>query len=675
VKLVSSGKNKVQKTNNGRAGTQSGNIQAAGNIPQQNYSVTPVQNRQIQNPQMQNPQMQNRSTVPGIQNAPQNRGNPVNQQGMPYQNSNRNGNVKQHKIKPAPKKISPVKTIVIILMIIVIGVAALFISLGFYVDSLDTFFPNVWAEGIEVSGLTLPEATQKLLNDGYETNADGISVTISFPDESSFTFTGAEVGLSLNAQEAAAEAFKFGRTGTFIGNLQTYINSIFERTDLTDLSTPVFDDSVIREFAAEYTEMFNRTLIEGSLENDDSSITVIKGTGLQLADADAVYSLASRTLTSAVESHDHMTARYAPDRDDENNLDVQLREIERLFNEVHEDAVTPEYEFDADAEGYVTILSGSSAGRTFDLEDAKERIRNAGYGEPVVIHFTVLEPDYTENDVKDLIFRDVLYETSTAVGGSSNRKSNVFNAGRRIDGTIILPGETFSFNEVVGQRTREKGFLPAGAFIGGRVVDVIGGGICQTASTIYDALLHTHLEVIERHNHGMRVTYLLPGHDATVNWANPTKDLKFKNNTDFPVKIEVEAEGTQRIRVRLIGTNLDDSIIKIDLRNLVYIPKTSVTEETDDLYIDQTSFLLGETGARVEVWKLIFAAGADIENDEPLRETRISRDVYNMRPDRTLIGTREPPPPEIVPDGGGGGVTVHDPVVPDTPDVIDYPEN
>jgi len=189
----------------------------------------------------------------GYNNIPVNRNNqPLNRNGQPVNRSSQYGSRNVSAIpKPPLRKKSPVATIIIILLILVIGVAALFISLGFYVESLDTVFPNVWADGIDVSGLTQAEITQKLINEGYENNAAGISVTINFPDGSGFSFTGADVGLSLNAAEASKAVFEFGRTDTFFGNLRTYIEAVFERTDLSDLSTPVFDDSIMHALRAE----------------------------------------------------------------------------------------------------------------------------------------------------------------------------------------------------------------------------------------------------------------------------------------------------------------------------------------------------------------------------------------------------------------------------------------
>lgn len=97
-----------------------------------------------------------------------------------------------------------------------------------------------------------------------------------------------------------------------------------------------------------------------------------------------------------------------------------------------------------------------------------------------------------------------------------------------------MPGETFSYNQVVGQRTKAAGFKEAPAYLNGKVVQEYGGGICQVSSTLYNAVLYANLEITERTNHGFKPSYVKPGLDATVSWGGP--DFKFTNNRNYPIK-------------------------------------------------------------------------------------------------------------------------------------------
>jgi len=614
LKLVSSGnKDKHQNIPQNRGGAVNGNT---------------ALNR--------NPSTANRS-APQSKQAAGGKAKAINQNGKPEKNIN------SKEVKPGRKKKTAIITIAIILFVLVIGAVALVLSLGFYVESLDTFFPNVWVEGVEVSGLTLQEAKQALLDSGYEKNADGIYVTIEFPDGSSFSFSGEDVGLSLNAEEAITNAFPFGRTDTFFGNLRTYVDSIFERTDFNDMSTPVFDDAIMHSLTEEYTAKFNQTIIHGSLERNDRAIIVTKGSGLLFAIEADVFKLASDTLKSAVEAHDHMRAEYVPIVDIENNTDVQLEMLEILFDEIHLDAQRVIYEFDMDVEGYVNIISPEADGITFDLEDAKEKLVNAAYGDSITIYMEVLEPDYTAEDVRSLIFRDVLAESTTQMTNVTNRTSNIRLAARFIDGTILKPGETFSFNGTVGQRTREKGFLAANGYRAGEVVPMIGGGICQAASTLYDAVLHTQLEIVQRSAHGMTVGYLPSGgRDATVSW--PNLDFRFKNNTDFPIRIETGGSGLN-ITFKLIGTNIDGSKTDVHIEKLWSANFTTQEVLTDELYIGETSVNVPFNGLRVET----FRVHIDADGNE-ISRVSMGRSSYRLINRIIKKGTKERPVEVIVDD-------------------------
>ena len=120
--------------------------------------------------------------------------------------------------------------------------------------------------------------------------------------------------------------------------------------------------------------------------------------------------------------------------------------------------------------------------------------------------------------------------------GEKNRTINLKLAAAAINGQIIQPGKTFSFNKTVGPRTRERGYLEATIFVGGKKEQGLGGGICQVSSTLYNAVLNSKLKVVERHTHSLPVTYVPTGKDATVSYGY--LDFRFQNNRNYPVKIQ-----------------------------------------------------------------------------------------------------------------------------------------
>ncbi|MBU8907588.1 VanW family protein [Desertibacillus haloalkaliphilus] len=121
------------------------------------------------------------------------------------------------------------------------------------------------------------------------------------------------------------------------------------------------------------------------------------------------------------------------------------------------------------------------------------------------------------------------------------RTHNIKLALAAIDNHVVFPGETFSFNKVVGKRTPEKGYLPAPVIIRGKLFEGIGGGICQVSSTLFNAVDDAGVEIIQRYSHSKRVPYVPPGRDATVSWYGP--DFVFKNNYNQPILIRAKAIG------------------------------------------------------------------------------------------------------------------------------------
>ncbi|WP_297435979.1 VanW family protein [uncultured Clostridium sp.] len=142
------------------------------------------------------------------------------------------------------------------------------------------------------------------------------------------------------------------------------------------------------------------------------------------------------------------------------------------------------------------------------------------------------------------ITEEILSEIDGKIGGSSthfnggdvSRTTNLIVATDNINGTVLLPGEEFSYNDIVGERTVERGFRSGAGFSGDEVVQTIGGGVCQVSTTLYQSIIKSGIKSTERYNHSMSVSYAQPSEDATVAWGY--LDYKFKNIYDTPIYIE-----------------------------------------------------------------------------------------------------------------------------------------
>jgi len=194
-------------------------------------------------------------------------------------------------------------------------------------------------------------------------------------------------------------------------------------------------------------------------------------------------------------------------------------------------------------------------GTTLDVKGAQGAIYEAGTGAGrrlAVLGLATLAPELTTKDAKALGIREPISTFTTDMGlSSSNRIWNVHLLGNFLDGTIVKAGETFSYNEVVGPRTIERGFREGQMIFGGVLIPSIGGGVCQTATTIFNAAFEAGLPVSERHNHSWYISHYPMGRDATVSWGGP--DLVFKNDLKHAILIDVSYTDTT-FTINFFGT-------------------------------------------------------------------------------------------------------------------------
>ena len=205
-------------------------------------------------------------------------------------------------------------------------------------------------------------------------------------------------------------------------------------------------------------------------------------------------------------------------------------DIEKIYNEVHKDAV------DAYFTQEPLAVFPSENGMDFDIsiEDAKKLLNESE--KECTIPLKVLYPNVTTNMIGSEAFPDQLSSFSTNYSAQNvNRTTNLRLAANKINGTVVMPGEEFSYNKVVGERTIAAGYKEAPIYVSGRVEDGLGGGICQITTTLYNAVVYANLEITERTNHQFVPSYAGASRDATVVYG--AIDFKFKNNRNYPIKI------------------------------------------------------------------------------------------------------------------------------------------
>ncbi|MDR1328817.1 MAG: VanW family protein [Oscillospiraceae bacterium] len=424
--------------------------------------------------------------------------------------------------------------------------AAAFFGVWIYTGGLD---PNVDAAEIAPSGDNGAQPGQA----PDAVAAGRVAATVVFPDGSSFTVTGSEAG--------------------FFGGGDS------------------IDEELIRALAEEHGEKFNAAIPRGIYTIDEDGVNFVKGAGLARVDTEDICAAVAAALYKSLDSGAPETVNIVPP-------DEVIVDIPRLLNSLEAAPVDAAYDILAQS------IIPEKAGHTFDAELARSAYDAASFGETVKAPFINVFPELTAQALEDTLFRDVLAETITKIGGYDNRHNNITLVSAEMNGCVLNPGDVFSFNEVVGQRTAARGFKAAGAYVGGRVVDEIGGGICQASSTLYNTVLHSNLKVVDRSNHYFIITYLPLGHDATVSWGGP--DFKFENDTPYPIKIEAFVDKLT-LTMRIYGTKTDDlryetEYVQLDTSGYREIHEESARVQPGGTKVESP----GHPGYVVETYMLVY---------------------------------------------------------------------
>ena len=286
-------------------------------------------------------------------------------------------------------------------------------------------------------------------------------------------------------------------------------------------------------------------------------------------------------------------------------------------------------------------VTDSVQGIDFDVAGAQSILSAAQPGETVSVPLNRQDPAIDTATLKANLFKDVLGEYTTSVSGTADRRSNVQLAAQKCSGTILLPGEVFAYNQVVGQRTEAAGFKKAGAYSNGETVQELGGGVCQDSSTLYCAALYANLEIVERHNHSYVSSYVPIGMDATVSWGGP--DFQFRNNTDYPIKV-VASYANSKVTFQIVGTKTDDYSVKITTETIGTTAPT-VQEVPDDTLEAGTTQVAdkGHTGYKVQSYRHVYDASGNV-----VYEGKESLSSYKMTPKIIHVGTKvaETPAPD-----------------------------
>lgn len=527
------------------------------------------------------------------------------------------------------KKILENKWIILFLLFCV-----LFLSLICSIINMgnEKIIPNVSINNVDLSNLTQESALTKL-QESISTNNVNSTIDIIVNGQK-YTTPITNTGLVIDYEATVKAAYDVGRSGNIFSNNYKILGTYIFGCDLTPVY--VINDDIFEQLLETLTQNISETKVDDSYKVDEEYITITKGTNGTAIDIEQLKKDIISNYTNSNASA--ITATIT-------TSDAQKVNLDQLYTQIHKPAT------DAQSliENGTIVYKEESNGITFNLEEAKFLYNNSSESS-IKIPLIITKPNVTIDQLIQDAFGDVLAEYTTKYKESEkNRTVNVKLAASKVNGTILLPGQEFSFNKVVGERTSANGFKIATVYSANRLAQGLGGGICQVSSTLYNVALLADLNIVERKNHQLTVAYVPLGRDATV--AYGSIDFRFSNSRSNPVKIVAEAKNGV-LTIKLLGTKeQSDEGKEIIIKNVTNSTKAFTTNEIkDDTMKVGESIVVqnGGYGYTVSTYKIVKVNGVEISN------TFLHRDVYNPLQKIVKVGTIhvEPivPTPEPEPD-------------------------
>ncbi len=407
---------------------------------------------------------------------------------------------------------------------------------------------KVFAAGIDLGGMTTEQA-KAALHQATDNTFSKLDMTVKVLD-SQILLSPTATGAKLNVDAVVEAAYNYGRNGgqaqaSYTVNILPYLS----------LDTNYIQNQ-IKELGKQYSTTKKQTThsVEGNRPNLSvdqintstvhQTLTINMGTAEYSLNIDKLY---QQVLDAYNINLFEVVGTCAEDAPDPVNLDelFALYCIEAVNAEIDPETlqITPE-----------------QYGYGVTKEELRTRIESAKYGETITLELRYIKPDITADFYSKEMFQDTLSTYSTLSGGNAAWNANLKLLCDLLNGTIVKSGDEFSFNQLVGEPTIKDGYFAVNTYVGKSYREVVGGGVSQVASTLYNCVLMADMEVLERHTHSYAPGFVSPGFDAEVYYGQ--LDFRFRNNTEQPIRIDATLVGN-KVTITLIGTDKRDYTVEI----------------------------------------------------------------------------------------------------------------
>lgn len=536
-----------------------------------------------------------------------------------FTKTTKNSKKEMKKMDNNPKK----KWVKPVIILLILAVIILIFSMIFAIMNInsDKIISGISINNIEVSGLTKEEAKGKLeaiLNEKITKK-----IMLKYQDfETELSPELIEVKYDLDS--TIDEAFQTGRNSNIFSNNYTILFTLMGKKNI-DIDCSI-NEEILEKTLTTAGANIPGAMKEASYYIENEELKITKGTkGIAIN-----YEEAKDKIMEALKEIDSNNKNFI-------ELSVIEKEpdkinIDKIYEEVHKEAKDAYYTKDP------FQIFPEVDGVDFNLEEAKKQLEEEK--EEYIVKLTISKPKVTVDQIGTEAFPDRLSIFTTKYNAAdTNRTTNLRLACEKINGKVLMPGETFSYNQTLGPRTPATGFKNAAVYENGQVVDGIGGGICQISSTLYNAALMANLEITDRSNHQFVTSYLPAGRDATVVYG--AIDFKFKNSRSNPIKLYASISGGVAT-ISIFGVkDENDCTVTFETRTLATLPVTVKYVEDASLAPGQEVVKQsGHTGVQTETYIIKSKDGKVVS------KSLLSKDTYSAMQKIIRRGTASTPAPK-----------------------------
>ncbi len=479
----------------------------------------------------------------------------------------------------------------------------------------ETIFSGISVQGIDVSNLTIDEAKRKVSSIIGNHISEEISLqhndfqTVILPEQ---------FGVSFDVDSAVEQAYSIGKSDSLIKNNYTILSLLLKNYNISPSIN--YDEDLLNSLIDSINAQLPDRVVNSGYSIDGTNLIITSGKdGILISSSDLKDEILS-FLNDISSKNETINIPV-------NNVGAEPINLDAIYKDIFKLPVDASYTTNP----YVVYPSSNGLDFAISMEEAKAIISNQQ--DEYTIPLKITYPNVTTNQIGNEPFPDLLSQFSTSFTSSGyNRSNNIILSSAKLNGLVLMPGEEFSYNQAVGQRTRAAGFREAGAYSNGKVVQEVGGGICQVSSTLYNAVLYANLEIVERTNHYFNPGYVKAGLDATVSWGGP--DFRFRNNRNYPIRIVTDTSG-KKLKVYIYGLKTDDDCtVVLDPRYISSVPYKTTYQNDASLATGETRVVSsGSNGCKTATYKYVYDKNGTLISSEC-----ISRDTYSPHNKVVAVG-------------------------------------